>query len=138
MKARISYIAWACLYVLCTGLGVISDAAGFGKAMLVLVSVLFFLPGAYLVYDGQRRKDRRRLRTVRLICLISLGLTILLLIINILSVRASAAAGNVLFVLLQLVSTPMVCGQYWILSIFLWSCLLCGTFYRRKEQLSWQ
>lgn len=138
MKARILYLVWACLYVLCTGLGCITGAQGLGKALLVLAALCFFLPGAWLVYDGHRRKDRRQLRTVSRICAASLGLTLIVLVANVLSVRASVQVGNLLYVLLQLVSTPMICGQYWVLSLFLWACLLSGALYRRKEQLSWQ
>jgi hypothetical protein len=32
--------------------------------------------------------------------------------------------GNLLHILLIIVSAPMVCGQYWVLSLFLWACLM--------------
>ena len=35
---------------------------------------------------------------------------------------------NLLHILLIIVSTPMVCGQYWVLGLFGWACLLFATF----------
>ena len=71
---------------------------------------------------------------VRLVSIASLSLTLIFIIVNVLSVRASAAAGKALYDILQLVSAPMLCGQYWALSLFLWACLLMASFTKfRKE-----
>ena len=56
--------------------------------------------------------------------LLSLGLTLLALVLNVLSAMGTVTMGNVLFAVLIVVSSPMVCSGYWALSLFLWACLL--------------
>ena len=34
LKEKILYALWACLYILCVGLGTVEDAEGFGKVLL--------------------------------------------------------------------------------------------------------
>ena len=43
MREKILYASWGCLYILCVGLGTIQEPAGFGKAVLVAISLLFFV-----------------------------------------------------------------------------------------------
>ncbi len=128
MKEKILYAVWAGLYILCVGLSTVTDAAGFGKWVLVLTALLFFVPGAMLAYEGIKQQDKNILKRLRLVCIASLGLTLIFLVANFLSVGASAAAGTVLYYCLMLVSAPMFCAQYWVLSLFLWACLLFATF----------
>ena len=136
MKEKILYCIWGGLYVLCAGLSFLTGAQGFGKALLVIFALLFFLPGGILLYEGIRSKNRRQILRIRRICLLSLGLTLLALVGNFLSVLASEAVGEALYDILVLVSVPMVCGQYWFLSLFLWACLLFCSFHKaaRKEK----
>ena len=54
----------------------------------------------------------------------ALGLTLLALVLNVLSAMGTVTMGNVLFAVLIVVSSPMVCSGYWALSLFLWACLL--------------
>ena len=121
MKEKIAYALWAVLYVICACLGFVTDAAGFGKVLLTLCSLIFFLPGVLLLFWGQRKQ-------VRIISLCSLGASLVLLVANFFSVLASKAVGDALYILLVIVSSPMVCSQYWVLSLFLWACLLMATF----------
>lgn len=130
MREKILYIVWGCLYILCVGLGTLPEPEGFGKAVLVGVSLLFFVPGVLLLADAVKSGSKAGLLRVRVICLCSLVLTVIFLIASILTVNASAQVGKVLTELLMLVSAPMFCGQYWFLSLFLWSCLLIGSFPR--------
>ena len=51
-------------------------------------------------------------------------LTLLALVLNVLSAMGTVTMGNVLFAVLIVVSSPMVCSGYWALSLFLWACLL--------------
>lgn len=133
MKKRILYAAWAVIYILCVALGLIREPVGFGKALLVCVAVLFFLPGALLLYDGIRGGDRKAVLLVRGLAIASLSLTIIALAANIVSIGASTAVGDALYEVLDLVSAPMLCGQYWLLSMFLWACLLTGSFLKKPE-----
>lgn len=126
MKVKITYALWAVLFVICACLGFVANATGIGKILLILSSLIFFLPGALLLYWGQRKQ-------VRLISICSLGATLLLLLANILSVLASETVGNVLNTLLVIISSPMYCAQFKALSLFLWACLLMATFLKPKK-----
>lgn len=132
MKEKVLYAIWGGLYILCVGLGFISEPAGFGKFLLVLTALIFFLPGGAILYYGLKGQDRKMLLRLRIVCISSLLLTMVLLVANILSAAASVAIGNLLYELLALVSAPMLCGQYWVMSLFLWACLLMGTFLKKK------
>ena len=124
MKQKILYMIWGCLYVLCVGMGTLEDPQGFGKWVLVALAVIFFVPGGLLLYDALQARDRRGVRRIRRICMLSLGLTLAALVANFCTIKASEAVGETLYDILNLVSAPMLCGQYWILSLFLWACLL--------------
>ena len=122
-KKIVLYIVWACMYVLCVGLGTL-PAEGFGVAALALVGAAFFVPGFWLAAIALKEKDRKLLRLLRIISICSLSLTLLALVGNFLTVQASAEVGAVMFDVLALVSAPMLCIQYWLVSLFLWACLL--------------
>ena len=116
MSDKVLYVLWGVLFIICAGLGFIPDPSW----TMTLVSLLFFLPPAVLLYQG----DRSRVKLVCALAALSLGLTLLVLIGNVLSVAASETVGTAMYYLLVIVSTPMVCSGYWALSLFLWACLL--------------
>ena len=128
MSKKILYALWGGLFILCTGLGFIpgfSPEVGSGvRAALTVLSVAFFLPPAWLLYAAGRQKDTQTLKRVRNLSALSLGLTVLTLILNLLSALGTVTLGNVLYGILIVVSSPMVCSGYWALSLFLWACLL--------------
>lgn len=134
MKQKNLWIVWLCLYVICLIAGFIPNPTGFGKVLLMLLSAGFFVPGGLLLYDAHRRQDKKALMSIRLISLGSLALTVVLFIVNLLSVFVSDVAGTVLHVFLNVVSVPMFAMQYWLLSLFLWSCLFIGTFLKLYRQ----
>lgn len=109
---------WAGAYALCAGLGFVSNP-GAGWVLTVL-SLLFFVPPSVLLYRG----GKKTVRLVRNICIISLSVTVLMIVLNMLAVTASDAAGKVLYWLLILLTAPMVCSQAWVVSLFCWACLL--------------
>ena len=115
------------MYVLCVGLGTLEANAATAKALLVLIALGFFVPGFMLAALYLKEKDRNGLRILRIICICSLGLTALALAGNFMSASAGAEVGRTLYDLLALVSAPMLCAQYWAVSIFLWACLLMIT-----------
>ena len=119
MKNKSLWFGWGILAALCAGLGFIPSAQGFGKAILVLLSLVFFLPGVILLIRSVNRKDRKTVLRIRRISLASLGLTLLLLVLNLLSVNVGQGLGTFLYALLALVSVPMLCIRFWWLSIFL-------------------
>ena len=72
--------------------------------------------------------DRKILKLLRLISGLSLGLTLLALVGNILSVLGPTLLGDILNIVLLVVSVPMLCGKYWFLSLFLWAVILFASF----------
>ena len=134
MKKRNYYIAWGVLFVITAALGFITKPEGVLAGLMVTVSLLFFLPPALLLRHAIPRKQWGTVRVVRNLSIASLSLTLVTLVINFLSVGASDAAGIVLFGLLAIVSAPMVCGQVWVISLFLWACLLMVCLKYRKEK----
>ena len=127
------YIAWGVLYAVCAGLSFISQPEGVLAGLMVVLSLLFFLPPVMLLHWAIPREKWGTVRLVRNLSMASLGLTLVVLVLNFLSVGASAAVGDVLHVLLVLVSAPMICIQAWIVSLFLWACLLMVTLKYRKR-----
>ena len=118
------YSVWAGIYILCAGLSFIPEPGGFLKFLMIALSLAFFIPPACLLYRAKQEGDNFTVKLVRNLSLASLSLTVLVLIVNLLTFMAPEAVGNFLYVLLVLVSVPMVCGQYWVLGLFCWACLL--------------
>lgn len=127
MKEKIAYALWACLYILCVGLAFIDPPQGFGKYVLLLIELIFFLPGLWLLVEGIKQRNRKLLLRLRIVCICSLALTMLAIVAFFLSTNASDAVNQTWFDILALVSAPMLCSAYWALSWFLWACLLMGT-----------
>ena len=128
MSRKVLFALWGAMFILCAGLGFIpgfSQNLGAGaQGVLTALSLLFFVPPALLIYAAARQKDLRTLKLVRGFSAMSLGLTLLTLVVNVLSAMGTVTLGNVLFGVLIVVSSPMVCSGYWALSLFLWACLL--------------
>jgi len=120
MSSKVLYSLWGVLFIICAALGFIPEPAGTAKTLMTVLSVVFFLPPAALLY----RADRNTVKLVRNLSLASLVLTLVVLVLNLLSALQAEFLGNVLHALLIIISTPMVCSGYWVLSLFLWACLL--------------
>ena len=133
-KTKKLWIIWAALYGVCTILSFFSTPSGAGSGAMILLGVGFFVPGGLLIGEGKKRRDRKLLKKVRNVCLLSLSLTLLGILLNFLSVNGSEAWGTVAYWFLLLVSTPMVCAQVWIISMFLWACLLMGSIFALKKK----
>lgn len=118
------YTTWAGISILCAGLSFIPEPAGFLKFLMIALSLAFFIPPAMLLYRAKKERDVFTVKLIRNLSLASLVLTAAVLIVSVLSFLAPEWVGNFLHILLILVSVPMVCGQYWVLSLFCWACLL--------------
>lgn len=141
MKNKTLFLIWGGLFILCALLGFIPTPEGFLKGVFIFTAVLFFIPGWILYYQAQKKQDLPTLQLLRSISLVSLGATFLFLVLFFLSIGKEAAASSLLYGFLVIFSAPMVCGQYWIASIFLWACLLMACFSsirKVKKQLSQQ
>ena len=118
---RTVYICWGILYALCFGFGFIPEAEGITAWAMTGLGVVCFVPGFVLLWLEQKKM-------VRLISAVSLVGTMVTVMLNFLAVNASTGTGDFLYVLLGLVSVPMFCARIWVLSLFLWACLLMSTF----------
>ena len=127
MKDSKLYALWGALYILCGLLGFIREPNGFVMALLVLLAVGFFVPGAILLYRGWKEHNPGKIRMIRNLSLGWLGLTLVLLVANFLTAGATEVTGDLLYGFLVFLSAPMYCGQFWIMSLFLWACLLMSS-----------
>ena len=124
MSNKTLYFIWGGLFIFCGLLGFIPQPEGIVKVLMVLSSLVFFVPGAMLLYLNHKDGNLGTIKVVRNLSAISLGVTLFLLVLNFLSGKASDAMGEFLYGLLVMLSSPMVCSQYWFLPLFLWACLL--------------
>ena len=118
---------WAGMYLLCAVLGFLPPQEGGNRIMLVIFAVLFFAPPAWLLWLSYRNNDLPTLKLLRLLSALSLGSTMALIALNFLSVLWPDWLGDFLYFLLLVLSVPMLCGQYWVLSLMLWAILLWGS-----------
>ena len=133
MKKNILWILWAGAYVLCAALGFLPQRGSGLQAFLTVLSLAFFVPPAALLVEANRTGDQKTIRLVRTLSGLSLGLTLAMLIFNIVFASGSTALGNFLHGLLVLVSAPMLSMDLWALSLFLWACLLIGSFKKQTK-----
>jgi hypothetical protein len=127
MKKRILWGAWILLYGICAGLAHIPQREGNQLWAIPALAALFFVPGALLLFDALRRNDGQLLRALRWISGLSVGLTVVTLIANVLSALGGETLGWVLHEILIFVSVPMLCLGKWYLSMFLWCCIFFAT-----------
>lgn len=129
---KILGFSWAGMFVLCAWLGTVQTNNLFVKIILSLIAVLFFVPGALLLYNGITEKKKSLVKTVRYLSLASLVLTTFFLVFTIAMVSSSASAFTISYFVLILISSPLFCGKYvWWAVLFLWACLLFASFYKK-------
>lgn len=133
MNKKILTVLWAGLFIVCAGLGFIPEPEGTVRIVLTVLSLVFFLPPALLLYDAGKQQDKATAQLIRNLAVLSLGLTLVLLILNFLTVLSSQALGQILHYVLTIVSAPMICSGHWAMSLFLWSCLLTASLKQLKK-----
>ena len=124
MNKKFLYALWGSLFILCACCGFIQEPEGKLQLLLTTVSMLFFIPPALLLWDAGKQRDLHTLKLVRNLSALSLGLTLVLLIVNFLMAMSSEFWGQVLHYILVIISSPMICSGHWAMSLFLWACLL--------------
>lgn len=124
MNQKFLFTLWGGLFIVCAAMGFIPDPAGVGRILLTLLSIAFFVPPALALYQAIQAGDQPVLRLIRNLSALSLCLTLVLLVLNFLSALRSETLGDILYNILTIVSSPMVCSGCWVLSLFLWACLL--------------
>lgn len=133
-KSKLLWILWAAAYVICTVCGFLPVTQDALSGLFILLSLGFFVPPALLIFEAVQNKNRKILRILRNLSIISLSVTLVTILLNFASIQASEAWGTVLYWLLILVSTPMVCSQVWVIGLFGWAMLLmtCLHYLKRK------
>ena len=127
MKEKIYYLFWLAMYIICVGMGTIQERSLFLHILLMALAIGFFIPGLLLVMEGIKTGNSKILFRLRIVCICSLALTLILMVVNITSIYASQAVGDTLNQVYLIVAAPMHCCYYRVISIFLWACLLMGT-----------
>ena len=95
----------------------------------VVVLVIILLSVRFL----RRAGWKLRLVPIWLLSAASLGLTLVLISLSVLTFAAPEAVGNILYAMLVMVSAPMMCCRFWVLSLFLWACLLVSSKIKTKS-----
>ena len=128
------WLIWGAMYLICVICGFVPNPEGFAYVAFLLLSLGFFVPPAMVIYHGVSRKETAPLKMIRLLSILSLSLTFVMILLNFLAVKASAAWGMVLYWILILVSAPMICAPAWMIGLFGWACLLMtsNTFLKQK------
>lgn len=131
MNRKTLFALWGGLYALCAGLGFIPAPAGVLKALLAVLAVAFFVPPLMIVYG---KSNRHTLQLVRNLAAWWLVLTTALLVLNFMSATAPVHLGDLLYAVLVIVSSPMICGQYWVLSLFGWAFVMFAAMAQLKKK----
>ena len=134
MKNKSLLAIWGIFYIICAGLGFIPEPEGTVRIFLTVISILFFVPPAILLFDAFSAGDEKTIRLIRLLSALSLALTLVLLTANFLAALGASWLGTLLHILLVIGTAPMLCSNYWVLSLFLWAVLLVASCQKWKEQ----
>lgn len=134
MKKHILFALWGGLFALCAALGFIAAPTNALQVLMTLLALAFFVPPALLLYHAATGRDRNTVLLVRNLSIGSLALTATLLIANFLSALGSPLLGSILHSILVVVSSPMICSGYWVLSLFLWASLMTASLRILKKR----
>ena len=124
MKKNGLFVLWGVLYAVCCGLGFVTRPGAVLKALMIALGLVFFAPPVVLLNRAKTARDLPAATLVRNLSALSLGLTLVLLVANVLSLLGGEALGNALNAILAIVSVPMFCGQIWALTLFCWAFLM--------------
>ena len=94
------------------------------QALLTALALLSFLPPALCLYFARKSSDQKEARLIRNLSALSLGLTLLGLLLAILTAPMGGSLASAVNLFLSIVSAPMYCGSSWAVSLFFWACLL--------------
>ena len=132
MSYRSIYRLWAFAFVLTAALGFIPNPSGVGLVLLRILSLAFFLPPALILIKEKKAGTCRHRTIINRLSLASLAITLFLLVANVMSAGGSQRLGNILYVLLTILSAPMECSKFYALSLFCWAFLMIATFPKKK------
>lgn len=124
MKFRSIWLSWLYLFILCAVLGFVPTPTGIFQVLFALTAAGFFIPGFMLLVKADHRDHIKTIRLVRTISITALCVSTGLIMLNFLSATMYEVWGTIFYVMLVILGSPLVCGQYWVLSLFGWACLM--------------
>ena len=133
MMRKLLFALWGVLFSLCAGFGFIPEPEGIMAVVFAGFAVLSFLPPCTLLCLAVKTGNRSDILLIRNLSALSLGLTLAALIANFFTAFASEAVGQILYHILIIVSSPMICSGHWALSLFLWACLMMVSMRQLKR-----
>ena len=133
MNRKFLLALWGGLFAACAAFGFVSEPAGALSFLMAALSLMFFVPPVLLLRQAAQRSHVPTAVLVRNLSAVSLVLTLAALIANVLSLLGSEALGNVLHVVLVIVSVPMFCAQIWVIPLFCWAFLMIGAHKLQKK-----
>ena len=86
------WIIWAVAYVICTVCAFFPASNDAASGLYLLLSLGFFVPPAALIYKGVTKKWPKILRVIRNLSIISLASTLVMILLNFVSVQLSEIA----------------------------------------------
>lgn len=128
MKRKTLWLTWLYLFALCAVLGFIPNPPNFLKVLLAIAGICFFIPGAFLV----KTKDPKTIKTIFWLSIGSLSLTLITVILNFASALMKPIWGTVFYIIMGIVSAPMLCCQAWLISLFGWALLMSACIFAKK------
>lgn len=134
MNKRVLWLSWYSLFILCALAGIIPQPQGVWAVLFTILAIGFFVPGGLLLKWAQDRDRVETIRQVRLIAIVSLAATTVMICLNYVSALLPAVWGTIFHYVLAVVSTPMFCGQRWIIGLFGWACLLSAAHSMLKNR----
>ena len=123
---------WGGLFVVCAAFGFVPQPTGALTFLMAALSLVFFAPPVLLLRQAGLEGHVPTAVLVRNLAALSLGLTLAALVANVLSLLGSVTLGNVMHVVLVIVSAPMFCAQIWVIPLFCWAFLMIGAHKLQK------
>ena len=133
MTRKLLFALWGILFSLCAGLGFIPEPEDIMASVMTFLAVASFLPPWALLYRAGKIGNTADSMLIRNLSALSLGLTMVVLILNFFTAFATETLGQILHYILIIVSSPMICSGHWALSLFLWACLLMASMKQLKR-----
>ena len=124
MNKKLLFTLWGALFAICAGLGFVAEPGTALKILMSMFALGFFAVGGWILWQAREQKDLATVALIRGLSAASLVTTLVMLIVNFLSVFTSQWLGNFLHYVLVIVSCPMFCAASWATSLFLWACLM--------------
>ena len=80
MKEKILYLFWLAMYIICVGMGTILERNILIHILLMVLALGFYIPGLLLVIEGIKQNNSKLLLRVRIVCICSLVLSLILIV----------------------------------------------------------